>query len=181
MKKVNSDNLVELLKKHNKEALRYLIDNYSNSMLKVCYSVLRDVEASKECVNDVFLKIWNNVESFDKDKSKFNTWVVVLCKYTSIDYIRKNKKHIENVFINEALTEDTRDFYDELETKENLSKVILEINNMNKASREIFVRRFFLNERIKVIAEKLGMTEAAVGCRILRERKKLKSKFEEVI
>lgn|GEM_PF-5216843 len=35
----------------------------------------------------------------------------MLCKYTSIDYIRKNKKHIENVFINEALTEDARDFY----------------------------------------------------------------------
>ena len=50
---------------------------------------------------------------------------------------------------------------------------------MDKIDREIFIRRFYYGEKIRVISEKLGMTDNAINLRILRGRKRLSEKIRE--
>ncbi|WP_242862437.1 sigma factor [Clostridium massiliamazoniense] len=63
---------IKELKKKDPKALDYLVDNYSNLIFKIANGILNDRELSKECVNDVILKIWNNSKSFNREENKFN-------------------------------------------------------------------------------------------------------------
>jgi RNA polymerase sigma-70 factor (ECF subfamily) len=65
--KITESNLVEQLKKKNTKALDFLIDNYSNLIYKVIYYVLNNYSQNvmiEECLNDVFLSIWNHSNMF---------------------------------------------------------------------------------------------------------------------
>lgn len=61
---INDKKFIYGLKCRDLKALDYLVDNYSDFILKVSYSVLNNRELSEECVNDVLLKIWDNIASF---------------------------------------------------------------------------------------------------------------------
>lgn len=179
--KINEDNFIEELKNKNNKALEYFINNYSDLILKVSYSVLKDIECSKECANDVLLKIWNSAGNFNKEKSKFTTWVIVLAKNTAIDYLRKDSKHFGQVTIEDNLTADNFDVHEEFENKNNFQLIIDGIKKMENDNKEIFIRRFFFNESLKDISSKMGLTVSGVANRLMRSKKKLQEVIEREV
>lgn len=88
---MRDNDLIKQLKKKNPKALDYIFNKYGNLIFKVSYSILNNRTLSEECVNDVLLKIWNNIDSFNKGDEKFKAWIIVMTKYTSIDMLRKEK------------------------------------------------------------------------------------------
>lgn len=88
---MRDNDLIKQLKKKNPKALDYIFNKYGNLIFKVSYSILNNRTLSEECVNDVLLKIWNNIDSFNKSDEKFKAWIIVMTKYTSIDMLRKEK------------------------------------------------------------------------------------------
>lgn len=179
--KVDETNLIDELKRKNPKALDYLVDRYSNLIFKAAYSVLNSKELSEECVNEVLLKIWESINSFNRDKSKFTTWIIIITKYTSIDYIRKEKKHSNVISIDDAELNINDDVDEEITSKELREKLLCEIKKMDNENKEIFIRRLFLREPIKEIGERLGITESAVSNRLLRGKKKLMRIFKEEV
>lgn len=166
------------LKRQNPKALDYFIDNYSNLIFKIANGVLNNRELSKECLNDVILKVWNNIDNFHKSISEFNVWVMAITKYTAIDILRKEKRHYNieditgiNVVNNENLENKVLD-------NECLDLIRKEINNMNATDKEIFLKKFFQGKNSKEIGKELGVTEKFINLRIFRGRKKLKEKLE---
>lgn len=90
---INKGNFLKQLKKKNEKALDYVIDSYSDVIFKVAYGVLNNRQLSEECVNDVLLKIWDNIHHFNKDEDKFYPWILAITKYTAIDILRKELRH----------------------------------------------------------------------------------------
>lgn len=179
--KVDESNLIDELKRKNPKALDYLVDRYSNLIFKAAYSVLNSKELSEECVNEVLLKIWDSVNSFNRDKSKFTTWIIIVTKYTSIDCIRKEKKHSNVISIDDVELKINDDVEEEMTSKELREKLLCEIKKMDNENKEIFIRRLFLAEPIREIGERLGITESAVSNRLLRGKKRLMKIFKEEV
>lgn len=179
---INQSNLVSELKNKNTKALDYLTDHYGNLLMKVAYSVLKDREKSLECVNDSLFKIWNNIEYFTSEDSKFATWIIVITKRTAIDELRKAKKLKDHLPLEDFITSDALDITKILEDKEFRKSLLNKINSMEKINKEIFLRRFFLEEPISDIAKRLNLSVSSISNRILRGKKKLEYlKREEVI
>ena len=88
---MRDNDLIKQLKKKNPKALDYIFNKYGNLIFKVSYSILNNRTLIEECVNDVLLNIWNNIDSFNKGDEKFKAWIIVMTKYTSIDMLRKEK------------------------------------------------------------------------------------------
>lgn len=172
---MKENNFINQLKKKNPKALDHVFENYGNLIFKVAYSVLNNRELSEECVNDVLLKIWNNIDSFNKGDEKFKAWIIVMTKYTSIDILRKEKKHDNVITLDSYEKEDTslESFLENKETKENILSMI---KTFDKENREIFIKRFFLHYSIKEISKSIGISENAISNRIRRGKFKL-SKF----
>lgn len=103
---VNKDNFIIRLRKKDLIALDYLVDNYSQLVLKVSYSVLNNLDLSEECTNDVMLRAWDNIKSFKGDINMFPKWLVVITKRHAIDIIRKEKKHSKNVCLDDEISKE---------------------------------------------------------------------------
>ncbi len=94
--KINEENFIIQLRRKNEKALDYVIDNYGwiiKSIVKKHLYNLQSVQA--ECINDVLMGIWNNIDTFDENKSDFKNWVAGIAKFKSIDYKRKYLKGLE--------------------------------------------------------------------------------------
>lgn len=94
--KITEENFIEEMKKRNEKSLEYVIDNYSwilKTVLKKHLFYLMDYY--EECMNDCLLAIWNNIDSYNPDKSSFKNWVGGIAKYKSIDYTRKYLSYLE--------------------------------------------------------------------------------------
>ena len=168
---------IKSLKKREKKALDFFVDNYSELIFKVSYGILNDRELSEENVNDVILKVWNNAKSFNRADDKFAVWVIVITKYTAIDCLRKEGKHSYKDNIEDIEVASSESIEDYFISNERVREVKIEIDNMSSIDKEIFMRKFFMEHTSKEIGKSLGLTEKLVNLRIFRGRKKLKEKF----
>ena len=58
------DELILRLQQKDEKAFERLYTLYSESIFGVINSVLHDTEASEEVLQDVFIKVWDNCESY---------------------------------------------------------------------------------------------------------------------
>lgn len=168
-------NDIEELKLGNLDILEKVIDDYSNLVFKVSYSILNNRELSNEAVNETFFKVWSNIKYFNKDEKSFKNWICTIAKYTAIDMLRQEKRHNNKISIDDVLLEVT----DKKIDIEN--KIIIEntINQFNGKDKEIFIRRFYKNQEINKISKELNMSENAIYLRISRVKKILTKKLSE--
>jgi len=177
---IKDSNFEVQMKKKNRRALEFIMNKYSNLVYSVVRSVLNTAfyeSYLEECINDVFLSVWNNIESFDETKGNFKCWIAAISKYKAIDYKRKLYKQ------NSVECIDDSDIYDEITTEnivisnENRKELLGAINDMNDQDREIFIRRYLLSEGIENIARTFSVDRNVVDQRLSRGRKFLKEKL----
>jgi RNA polymerase sigma-70 factor, ECF subfamily len=174
---IDSENFISYLKKRNVTALDYVIDTYSKKIFSVAYGILNNSELSEECLNDVLLKIWDNIKYFNREKEKFYPWIIAITKNTAIDILRKEIKHFNKLNIENIVISKEYSFDKKIDNKEKLKDVTKEIKSMNDIDKEIFLRKFYLDQSSKIISEKMGLKDKFINLRIFRARKKLQNKF----
>ena len=84
--------------------MEYLYDHYSAALLGVVARIIKKEELAEEVLQDVFLKIWDRIDSYDASKGKLFTWMLNIARNQAIDKTRskefsKSKKtdDIENL------------------------------------------------------------------------------------
>ncbi len=90
------DELILRLQQKDQKAFERIYTLYSESIFGVINSVLHDTEASEEVLQDVFIKVWDNSESYTSQKGRFFTWLLNIARNAAIDKTRsksfKNQK-----------------------------------------------------------------------------------------
>jgi len=93
--------LVASLKSGDQKAMSILYDNYSAALLGVIYRIVDDKEAAEDILQEVFVKIWKSIASYDNTKGKLFTWLINIARNAAIDSTRvKNyniKKQIQSI------------------------------------------------------------------------------------
>lgn len=105
-KKYSESELVHLLQQRSEQVFSYLYDNYSGALLSIIYNIVKDEELANDVLQEVFVKIWRQVESYDSSKGRLFTWMLNIARNASIDTIRsksyqnsqKNRELSENVY-----------------------------------------------------------------------------------
>jgi RNA polymerase sigma-70 factor (ECF subfamily) len=119
---------------------------------------------AEDVTQDTFLKIWNNLNKYNKETSKFKTWGLRIARNTAIDFLRK-KKHIAfSEFDNErgenVLTEtiaDTAQLPDELFAKTEDSAMLTHaLLDLTPPHREILLLYYTNELTFEEIGETLG-------------------------
>ncbi|MGO4107048.1 sigma-70 family RNA polymerase sigma factor [Paenibacillus sp. YAF4_2] len=174
----NEDNFIQRLQRKKEDALEFIIDKYLPLIKGVTYKVLSPLDNDgmiEECINDIFLSIWNNSSKFDGDSTDFKKWICAVAKFKAIDYYRRASKKVEftstDVELQHGMSAE-----DELIVSENKKELIQLINLLEPLDRNIFVMKFFLGLKTDDISSKLGLTRASIDNRIYRGKKKLYNK-----
>ena len=80
--------IVELLQERNEKAISLLYEHYGNTLYGVAHKVVRDEELAQDVLQESFVKIWKNSDSYDASKAKLFTWLFRITRNTAIDKLR---------------------------------------------------------------------------------------------
>ncbi|OOM14604.1 sigma-70 family RNA polymerase sigma factor [Clostridium saccharobutylicum] len=175
-------NYISRLKKGKEDALEFIVDKYLGLVKCAVYKVLSTSDKNgiiEECINDVFLSIWNNSDKFTGEEVDFKKWIFKIARFKAIDYYRKEVKNL-NLSIEDREISANELVEEEIIKEEERSELINLINTLQPMDRDIFVMKFFLGVKSDDIARKFGLTRAAIDNRIYRGKKKLNEKISRL-
>lgn len=89
--------LISSLKDNSKEAFEYLYDHYSPALYGIILKIVKDEEKAADVMQDAFLKIWKNINSYNADKGSLFTWILNVSRNTAIDRLRIDTKKEQTV------------------------------------------------------------------------------------
>jgi RNA polymerase sigma factor (sigma-70 family) len=87
----NETALYLLIREDKERVFKVLFENYSAALLGHLSQMLRNHEDAEEALQESFIKIWKNLESYDPSKGRVFTWMLRIVRNTGIDFVRKNK------------------------------------------------------------------------------------------
>ena len=178
--RANKDNFVELIRKRREEGILYVIETYGGLLKSIVNKRLfSSPERVEECMNDIFLGIWRNIDSFDESKGSFLNWAAGVARLEAIDTLRKVQREQKVVPLEEIeiLQEDTT--WSTFAQQE-LSKETEEILKcLSPKDRELFRRVFLDEEEPEEAGKAMGISRENVYVRIFRGKKKIRNKFGE--
>ena len=85
---MTQDELLVLIHKKDEKAFTYLYDMYSKSLFSVINVLVKNREEAEDVLQEVFVKIWKNIDSYNESKGRFYTWILNIARNTSIDKLR---------------------------------------------------------------------------------------------
>ncbi|SFU39308.1 RNA polymerase sigma-70 factor, ECF subfamily [Pustulibacterium marinum] len=85
---MTQEQLIILIKKKDPKSFDYLYDMYADNLFGIIHNVVKDKEESEDVLQEVFVKIWNNLDSYDTSKGRFFTWILNIARNTAIDKYR---------------------------------------------------------------------------------------------
>src|SRR5271154_2412036 len=88
--------LLGLVQRGDESAMAALFDRYSKVVYSVALRVLRDPSAAEDVLQEIFMQIWRNPDSFIATRGSLGGWLAVVSRNRSIDALRR-RRPTENV------------------------------------------------------------------------------------
>ncbi len=167
-----------------KPDIERFMDLYMGSVYGVAKSILMNIGSEQdieECVQDVFIEAWNNIDRFDESRGSMKTWLLILCKYRALNVKKSLMRKRKVVDFEEVQLSSKGDIEENLLFKERKDEIIQAVNSFNSIDKEVFLRRYFLEQSIEYICSHMELSRQAVDNRLWRGRKRLREilSFEE--
>lgn len=145
-----------------------LVDTYSDMILKICFTYMKNTEDAEDICQNVFLKLLTGNKKFEDDEHE-KAWIIRVAVNECKDLLKSAyKQRNVNVDI-------TNDIYTKDETlEEELSDIV---NSLPESYREVIYLYYYEGYSIREIADILGQSEASVTKRLSRGRKKIEKNF----
>ena len=70
-------------------AMADVYDRYSGVVYGVALRVLANTTAAEDVVQEIFLQLWRNPQSFDAERGRLAPWLAVIARNRAIDHLRK--------------------------------------------------------------------------------------------
>jgi len=169
-------NLVDAIKKSDKDSLRLLFEKYYTSIYIFIWNKTKDDDLSQDIVQEVFIKIWDSRSNLDESKS-IKAYLYRIASNMCIDHLRKQVTR--QAYVNDRI--DSRDedsSYKEFESTDNVKRIL---DVLPDDVRETFVLSRFDKFKYSEISEILDVSVRTVESRISKAIKILKSVLKKKI
>jgi RNA polymerase sigma-70 factor (ECF subfamily) len=175
--------IIENLKSGDEFIYKYVYDQYSRMVYSVCFRMTGNNEDAEEVTQDVFIKVFNSINSFRAD-SKLSTWIYQITVNTSLNRLRR-KKAMNFLSLNfwddekgeKEMAADNMTPRDEIEKSE-IQKIVQDAINMlpSKQKTAIVLSRY---EELpyKEIAKIMGVSLSSVESLLFRAKENLAKKL----
>ena len=156
-------------------AFTLLVDRYKDLVFTLALRMLKNREEAEEVSQDTFIKTYRSLHKFKGD-SKFSTWIYKVAYNSCLDQIKKNKKHLNNVEINEFTKHQVKTMdnaFDAL-VEEERNQLIQDCLQLLPSDDSFLLTLYYFEEQsLDEIANIVGLTANNVKVKIFRSRKKL--------
>jgi len=170
--KHQTDELVNGCMNNNRAAQETLYKLFYADMLRVCHSYLPDKELAKEAFNTGFLKVFQSIKNFDKEKGELGGWMRKIMIFSAIDLCRKELK-----FTSLTLQDQDKDeFFISPLALERLyfEDILANIRLLPYATQTVFNLYVLDGFTHKEIADQLNISEGTSRWHLAEAKKKLR-------
>lgn len=170
--------IISLLKSDPPRGLQEAVGKYRPYAAAIVGRVLGGSERdAEECVADAFVAVWRTAQG-ERGLRSLKGCIAFAARNNAINRYRKlNRERM--VDIDEIELPSGEDITLDFEDGADAVTVQELINCMEEPDREIFVRKYYLMESIREIAERTGLEDIQVKNRLYRGRQKLKKQLEK--
>ena len=157
--------IIYLLQKEDKKAISLLYENYADARYGVILKVITDQDTAQDVLQETFVKVWKNAQSYDASKAKLFTWLYRIAYNAAIDKVRseskKTKKEVQiessNVYrlTSEGLNQDVMDIKQHLKKLDEKYQIVInalffEGMTQQEASDELNIPLGTIKSRLKI-------------------------------
>jgi RNA polymerase sigma factor (sigma-70 family) len=207
----SDDDLALKLGERNPEALETLIARYSREVYYFIRLVLDGIgvaQDAEECLNDLFVAVWQEIETFDAKRGTLRTWLTMRAKYIALDrrrqLCRRQTHNVQSADENQhwmpsdgggsrkvggwGYENESRatlpphpeaSMENLLEQSERREELRLALATLPELERYLIYQRYFKFASTEELASQTGLTRHAVDTRLWRARKSLREALKE--
>lgn len=175
---LSQQEIVKLLLNREERGFNYLYENYSAALYGTIVKVVLFPAEANEVLQDVFVKIWNSIHSFDVEKGTLYTWMLNIARNSAIDKIRS--KAYKNNLKNQAIPDFVNDTK-QLTTEQihNFGEVKSVVNQLREDYSEVINQAYFGGYTQEEISENLGIPLGTVKTRTRAAFQELRALLSE--
>ncbi|HOD10394.1 MAG TPA: sigma-70 family RNA polymerase sigma factor [Flavobacterium sp.] len=85
---MTQEELLPLVLRKDDRAFTLLYDMYSKSLFSVISNLISDREEAEDVLQESFVKIWKNIETYNDSKGRLYTWMLNITRNSAIDKLR---------------------------------------------------------------------------------------------
>ncbi|NMH86412.1 RNA polymerase sigma factor [Flavivirga algicola] len=171
----NDQHYIDLIINGDTNAFEVLVERYKDLVFTLTMRMLKNREEAEEVAQDTFIKAYKSLNRFKGD-SKFSTWIYKIAYNTSLDRLKKNKKHFNDVAIDEFTEHQVKTIDNalyNLELKEREQSIQDCIALLPSDDGFLLTLYYFEEQSLEEISKTMGLTPNNVKVKLFRSRKKL--------
>ena len=169
--------LIAGLRKQSPKAQQQMLDRYGRDVFAQVARLVPGIENAEEVYQDVFVKVFKNINRYDEGKSALRTWILRIAYNEAITFLRHQRPTM--VYIEDR--EGEADTVSETEVEETLGHANAETVQIIRAAlkhlppdeRAIITMFYYEEMSLKEIAYVTESIPTTVASKLSRTRKKL--------
>jgi RNA polymerase sigma-70 factor (ECF subfamily) len=163
-----------------------IVQRFHRRIYNICYRFAGSADDAQDLTQEVFIKVYRTVGSFDGEKASFGTWVTTVTRNLLVDHFRKtrNDRATDSIDATQGADEDGPTLADRLttdvespqahvESRERREMVHKALQQVSPDLREAVILRDLQDMDYREIAQVLKVPEGTVKSRINRGRAEL--------
>jgi len=172
----DQDLLAQYYESHDNRLLGILLQRYTMLLLGVCMKYLKDEEAAKDSVQQIFLKVIHELKRYRVQY--FKSWLYMIARNHCLMQLRKlDIKSTKE--INENIIEESAPLQQHIEKEQLLSLMEISLDELN-AEQKTCITLFYLDKRsYQQISEHTGLSLMQVKSFIQNGKRNLKLLVEK--
>jgi RNA polymerase sigma-70 factor, ECF subfamily len=155
--------LLALVQRGDEYAMASLFDRYSKVVYSVALRVLRDPASAEDVLQEIFMQVWRNPDSFIATRGSLGGWLAVVSRNRSIDALRRKRPSEQ---VDDMQLASPYNLADEAERNSMMEKARSVIHLLPTEQRKTLEMAFFDGLTHSEIAEMTGDPLGTVKTRI---------------
>lgn len=178
---IDEESLVLLLQSKDERGFSILYDNYSSALYGVILKIVRTEEIAADVMQDSFVKIWKNIEGYNRTKGTLFTWMLNVARNTAIDKIRS--QDFQNSQRNQDLDSTVEIIDNQASSQFDIDAIGLKrvVENLRPEHRQMIDLLYFQGYTQAEVADEFGIPLGTVKTRVKAAIVHLRQYFVEMI
>ena len=177
---MEDEKIIELLFQRSEKGLYEIQQQYGKLCFKIIHNLLQDTEDTKECINDVYLGVWNAIPpEVPRSLKAYICRIARNIALKQIEYHTAQKRNGSSI----PLVDEFENCISVMETDYEMIELTEILNGflegLDKESRIMFVKRYWFGESLDTLSEMFGESRTSIAVRLSRIKKKLMKSLKE--
>lgn len=173
--------VIKEIKNGDNSSFKILYEKYQSKLFAYVYCKVSDKAEVEDIMQEVFAKVYKNIDLYDESKSSFYNFILTNAKQVISDYFRNNNNYenrIEKIYLNSNVIsdEDIAIIYDSIDGEYNLKSVLDKLPETQRMALNLV---YIKNMSYKDAARIMKKSELSVKSLIFRAKRTLKKDIAE--